>query len=286
MAKRTRVAARGKPASKTRLTHPRNGGQEIGPQKTSRTAVREKTTLKTVPGILRIANAVKARRIVFTPEVVAYVRHLYEQTDASLGEIAIDLRVHKDTVRRLAKRGGWLRYVRPPRALSTAAQLVVQTSELEAQVLGEAVAARRARSDAEKSRGAEVQLQAEESQTILDAGAAMPALADTVARLYRAVLEELAAVEALRAQLRREPQSRHGAERTARTLSSLTETLQKLQRLQCAFSQSESYDDDIPADIDEFRTELARRIEAFVASRSDPGPGCGSGAASVNAAAG
>src|SRR5262249_50416816 len=43
-----------------RLTHPRNGGQEIGPQKTSRTAVREKTTLKTVPGILRIANAVKA----------------------------------------------------------------------------------------------------------------------------------------------------------------------------------------------------------------------------------
>ena len=137
MAKRTRAVARGKPASKNRLTHQRNGGQEIGaeentPQKNSRRAVRQKTTCKTMAGISRTANAIKARRLVFTPETVAYVRHLYEQTDASLGEIAIDLRVHKDTVRRLAKRGGWSRYVRPPRALSTAAQLVVQTSELEA----------------------------------------------------------------------------------------------------------------------------------------------------------
>ena len=114
----------------------------------------------------------------------------------------------------------------------------------------------------------------------------MPELTDTVARLYRAVLEELAAVEALRAQLRREPQSRHGAERTARTLSSLTETLQKLQRLQCAVPQPGSHDDDVPADIDEFRTELARRIETFVASRSDPGTGAGPVAASLDPAAG
>jgi hypothetical protein len=116
-------------------------------------------------------------------------------------------------------------------------------------------------------------------------GHAIPQLADTIERLYRAVLEELAAVETLRAQLKREPQSPQDAERTARTLSSLTETLQKLQRLQCAFPQSGSYDDDLPADIDEFRRELARRIETFVTSRADPGDGGGFSAPSLDAAA-
>jgi hypothetical protein len=51
---------------------------------------------------------------------------------------------------------------------------------------------------------------------------------DTINRLHRAVLEELGAVEAMRARLKREPQNPADAERTARTLSSLTETLQKL----------------------------------------------------------
>jgi len=92
---------------------------------------------------------------------------------------------------------------------------------------------------------------------------AMPAVGDTVERLYRAVLAELA-VENLRAQLKREPQGTQDAERTVRTLSSLTETLQKLQRLKSAVPNTGSQDDDLPADIDEFCKELARRIEAFV----------------------
>jgi hypothetical protein len=91
-------------------------------------------------------------------------------------------------------------------------------------------------------------------------------------------LEELAAVEALRTQLKQKPQSRLDAERIARTLSSLTETLQKLQRLECTVPQTGSYDDDMPADIDEFRRELARRIDAFVASRAEPGDGGRTGA--------
>jgi hypothetical protein len=88
----------------------------------------------------------------------------------------------------------------------------------------------------------------------------------TILRLRRAVLEELRAVEAMRAKLKRNPVD---AERTARTLSSLTETLQKLQRLQCTLPETElKDDDDMPADIDEFRDELARRINAFVDSRT------------------
>ena len=83
----------------------------------------------------------------------------------------------------------------------------------------------------------------------------MPAIGDTVERLYRAVRDELTAVESLRARLKSEPQDQD-AERTARTLSSLTETLQKLQRLKCAVPNTGSQDDDLPADIDEFLVSL------------------------------
>ena len=95
---------------------------------------------------------------------------------------------------------------------------------------------------------------------------------DLVARLRRAVLNELTVVESLRERLKNEPQGRVAAERTARTLSTLTDTLQKLQHLQCAIPASGS-DYDMPADIDEFRRDLARRIDAFVASRTDAGDG-------------
>ena len=98
---------------------------------------------------------------------------------------------------------------------------------------------------------------------------ATPPIADTVARLHRAILDELAAVESLHANLKGRPQDAAGAARTARTLSSLTATLHKLQSLQCTPASSGSDHDDMPADIDEFRNELARRIDTFVASRTD-----------------
>jgi hypothetical protein len=58
----------------------------------------------------------------------------------------------------------------------------------------------------------------EASRPVENLQSAMPAVGDTVERLYRAVLAELA-VENLRAQLKREPQGTQDAERTARTLS-------------------------------------------------------------------
>jgi len=98
---------------------------------------------------------------------------------------------------------------------------------------------------------------------------AMPPLAGTVARLHRAILDELAVVETLHANLDGRPQDATGAARTARTLSSLTATLQKLQSLQRTPANPGPDHDDMPADIDEFRNELARRIDTFVASRTD-----------------
>jgi hypothetical protein len=93
----------------------------------------------------------------------------------------------------------------------------------------------------------------------------------TIDRLEAAVLKELGVIEAMRASLRAEPMRPMDAERTARTLSVLTETLSKLRRLRVGSApQSEGPDDDI-ADIDEFRLDLARRIDAFVASRTGGG---------------
>jgi hypothetical protein len=198
----------------------------------------------------RTKKAVEARRSKFSPELEARGRHLFEETDAKLADIAFELGIHKGTVRVVAERRGWKRYVPPPRDVSPATRILVETESLERR--------------------------RETAQTGPEDGRAQPdgtggaSESDLVARLRRAVLNELTVIESLRDRLKNEPQSRVAAERTARTLSTLTDTLQKLQRLQCAVPASGSLYD-IPADIDEFRNELARRIEAFVASRTDEG---------------
>jgi hypothetical protein len=70
------------------------------------------------------------------------------------------------------------------------------------------------------------------------------------------------------------PQNTTGAagvrERAARTLTALTRTLRELNELLSEQPQTGRLCDcDVPEDIDEFRNELARRIEAFVASQPD-----------------
>jgi predicted transcriptional regulator len=280
MAKRKRASARGKPASKKDGARSRKAARKTCEQKSAQRPAGQKT----VRGhSIAPKNANVIRRLIFTPAALAYARHRYEKTEASLVDIAVDLQVTKNTVRNLAKSEGWTRYVPPARNLPPGVQLMVQAGNVEAQT--SSIVAARSPVFADTARVGEDAIQSKSKLPNIN-GAAMAKLSDTVGRLYRAVLKELASVENLRAQLKREPKSPQDAERTARTLSSLTETLQKLQRLQCAVPQSGSHDDDIPADIDEFRTELARRVEAFVASRSDQGTCGGTVAASVDPAAG
>lgn len=97
----------------------------------------------------------------------------------------------------------------------------------------------------------------------------VPSTSSAIDRLERLVEKELDAEEAVRAQLGPLPRNPADAERTARTLSTLTQTLHALQRLRSGLGfQSHDDDDDMPRDIDEFRRDLARRIDAFVASRT------------------
>ena len=232
---------------------------------TKRTRVRARRP-RTIAREIRqapIERKIPSRRYVYTPELLAYARHRFEHSDASLADIAVDLGVHKGTVGDLAKREGWVRYVPPPRDLAPSVRLLEAAEALgrQPELTGPPP------TDATPG----VTLDGQLNDAVNDERA-LPPLAETVVRLHRAVLEELAALESLRAQIRREPHSAGEAERTARTISRLTETLQKLQRLQCNPPENGS-DYDMPADIDEFRNELARRIDEFVSSRTHTGDG-------------
>jgi len=265
MAKRSRASARGK----HKTTHrSRKIAQTLQP-----------TTQSTPkPSARRRRGGTIA--IKYTAELLENARFRFEETDEPATSIAADVGVHRNTLRRVSAREGWKRYV-PTRDLSSAARLLVQAKRLKA--AGPSQSEEQAepadhcpeqRTNAsEPSLGSDLRPLREDGDAVATAAEAeepaMPDLATTIERLHRAVLEELTAVETMRAQLKREPQSSTDAERTARTLSSLTEVLQKLQRLQCALPQTGSEDDDMPVDIDEFRRELARRIEEFVASRTD-----------------
>lgn len=188
---------------------------------------------------------VSPRRYVYTPELLAHGRHRYEHTEDSIPDIAVEFGIHKTTLLRLARREGWVRYAAPPRDVSDATRLAAEAAALEA-------AAAEATAPPEPT----------------PADAEPPSEID---RLLRAVRTELDVYEAMRARLKHQPQSPLDAERTARTLSNLTDTLYRLQRLRAGIPEAlhDHDDDDMPADLDAFRDELARRIEAFMESRTD-----------------
>lgn len=89
-------------------------------------------------------------------------------------------------------------------------------------------------------------------------------------RLQSAVARVLPAIEATIARLAAGPHHPREMEQAGRALSALTRTLRELNALlsQHHARDAAAGDDDIPEDIDAFRHELARRIEAFVASRT------------------
>jgi hypothetical protein len=244
----------------------------------------------------------------FTPESIEDMRHRYEETDEPQEAIAADYNIHRATLDRLAKREGWkLRKDRPPRCLPRD----IAVSRKADRALREAVGmAETAKSVLDTTASLPTEAvphpspppatptpnpspQPPRDVTVAGApaGGGEPAAAsgegtesrdvnsriavgDHSARLSRAeelereIEEQLADVKRLRA-LGPLPID---AERTARTLERLTDTLFKVQRLRAietgATAPVDDFDD-IPEDIDEFRHALARRIEAFIETWSD-----------------
>jgi hypothetical protein len=90
-----------------------------------------------------------------------------------------------------------------------------------------------------------------------------------VDRLQRAIETELSALERYQLTPRAYPLTPAEAERISRTLERLIATLSKVDHLRASAAPTNpAYPYDMPEDIDEFRNELARRINAFVDSRT------------------
>jgi hypothetical protein len=182
-------------------------------------------------------------RVAFTPETLEEARRRYEQTDETQISIAASLGIDRNTLTRVARTKGWLqRKDRPPYDLPQVFTIDAQATDAVATLAAAAPG---------------------------DPGAAAKAgsIAD---RLEAALGNELRKVENQRAARGNAIQRSIDDERLARTLSMLTETLVKVRRLRHISGNLQATDDDnFPADADEFRIDLARRIEMFVRSRAD-----------------
>jgi hypothetical protein len=180
-------------------------------------------------------------------EVLEYTRQRYEETNDLQSTIAADIGVSRGTLHRVAKAQGWqLRKDRPPRGLPQALKLDIEATEAE--------------DKASQASRAEARTTGQDS----------PPVAGSVAdRLEAALEKELRKVESLRGESGPRGKRSVEAERIARTLATLTETLFRVRRLREPGNISGSNDDDLPSDADGFRLALAHRIEVFVRSRTD-----------------
>ncbi|MGM5034067.1 hypothetical protein [Tardiphaga sp. 803_E3_N1_3] len=177
------------------------------------------------------------------------MRQRYEETDETQASIAADFGVHSKTLRTLAHKQGWkLRKNRPPRDLPEAIRLNLL---------------------ADQAVGGAASSEASCDPTMVPAPGAMAASLNIAARLEQALEKELRKVEALRNEFGNPAHRSIEAERTARTLATLTETLFKVRRLREPGQAGAIADDDMPADLDGFRHTLAQRMDAFVRSRAD-----------------
>lgn len=204
----------------------------------------------------------------YSPELVESVVHDYVYTDKPVSQIAADHNINERDVTRIRHAAGIPPRGKRVRALPPAMQLLLETKkQLKAAAPPEQDAGRNTRGEAEHIAPQDA------GGAMRSADCALPAPfsdASAIARLERLIELELAALEATRAELGLLARASTEAERCARTLSILSQALRTVIRLRAgtASEQGSSDDDDMPDDIDDFRNELARRIHAFVDSRT------------------
>jgi hypothetical protein len=222
----------------------------------------------------------------------AQIRYEYEHTDRPVGDICVEHGISPGTLRDRMRRWGWTRrrapipYEGPPPAPALAPTLFPSPASGAGTGGGDPCpASQRGMGGGDPSLtrggGAAAAVEIGGATAIAPAAggdaAAAPGEPDDrpiALRLQSAVARVLPAIEANVAKLATAPTHPREMERCARALAALTRTLGQLNSLlgqhqaagpaggRCAHC------DDIPEDIEAFREELARRIDAFVASRT------------------
>ena len=191
----------------------------------------------------------------FTPEQIEAARLLYENPQTPLDEIAASLKITRRTLDARIAEWGW-----PPRAASPRNGGRARSKSSGRRAKRTSTARKRPKPDARLR-----------PDTTCRPVGSREALA---VRVQRVVERELDAIDSILSVLGAANSTE--AERSARTLASLARALKEVMRLAAPEQASEPDEDDpMPRDLDEFRRELARRIEALAAEAEGQAPGDG-----------
>lgn len=192
----------------------------------------------------------------YTPEMLASLKRAYEDTDEPMRLVADRHAIGITTLQTMATRGGWAKRSQRMRDCPASA-LVFEESERplapSPPPAGQAIDAEDGSDDLAASSAPEASTENEP-------------LLSPAARLEALIVKQIAAEEA-HADLYALRRMRGGADRYARTLVILGQALAMVQKLRAEEQAAEEEEYEEPRDIDEFREALAKRIEAFVASR-------------------
>ncbi len=211
----------------------------------------------------------------YTPGFLAAVRHRYEDTDQPMRLIAAEFKIGISTLQSLVQKEGWAKRSQRTRDLRPASRLIDDVIALTASpapqsAAPECGAALAATEPDEIANRIPLHVEAEDPPAPAETAASA---ASAIERIEAFLLRQLSAEEAAHERQGAAPREPGESERSARTMSILIRALHSLRELRGDFSNSETIDsnDDMPQDIDAFRRDLARRIDAFVASRTDLG---------------
>ena len=215
----------------------------------------------------------------------AQIRHDYEHTDRPVEDICAEHGISSGTLRDRMRRWGWTRRRPPipPEGPLRAPALQIEPAAQPLPIMracDPAAPSLAAPNLAAPSLAAAPQIETAAAcrpeAPQVAAGEDAPACGEgrdtaIVPRLQNAVARVVLAIETVAAKLTAEATHPRELERAARALAALTRTLRELNGLlsqrQAAAADAHD-DDDMPADIDAFRLDLARRIDAFVAART------------------
>lgn len=192
----------------------------------------------------------------YTPEFLAALKHRYERTDEPMRSLSREFKIGISTLSALVEKQGWQK-----RSQRTRNRLPTEHLLTEAQDLVASLPPRDAAALYRESPSRAARAEADEDEVL-----------SPVDRMEAIVVKEIAAEESIRAELDATPRLRGEAERCARTISILSQTLQTLQKVREAQRKEaercqHDENDDVPTDIEAFREALARRIDAFMRSR-------------------
>ena len=237
MAKRTRAPARGGRTTQT-TQHSRKPAKKTA----NKTAEKPKRKTGQKSEFAQTRQASLMRRRIYTPEFLTYVRQRFEQSEDLLVDIGQDVRISRESVRHLASAS----------AMETLCAAAARTAACsETCGAGRDTRPSSMEPSTHKYDGVARLPQAEGEGDI-------PPLAGTVVRLHRAVLDELAAIETMPRSLAQCSQFRAYRADAREPHRNLAEAATHATNPR----HNGPDDDDMPADIDEFRNALARRIEA------------------------